>query len=343
MTITQGFIPEKITYVVPSFSNRFRVTWEDSDEAILDMPTAYTTWPCSAESTSAIKTATNWALQKHWDGSQQVQGAAPVIFTMENKDLTQVKILGLEYRGNGGRAYKVYIPAHNFPEEVKNKSLIFDLREDTLLYILLTGQIDKGVINHPLRFAVVGSALKLVPSPSPILTALESKTEERKLPLITKKDLVIGRAYTDKRGEYSYIYLGDYEYYEITKEGPQQSNYNTSTYRTTYSREVEVGKSKGQLWYHRYHLDKIPLHRYDLSEMLKHSYAFHFVKSKAVIKDIGETPVEGTSQTELLKAISKEYPFKTNSEGYPEIRHLPLCTLNWDWPSRIPLKFTLKQ
>ena len=58
----------------------------------------------------------------------------PVIETVRNGNITDVKIIGLESRGNGGRAYKVIV----------NKKYICDFREDVLMETIEKFGIGKG-------------------------------------------------------------------------------------------------------------------------------------------------------------------------------------------------------
>ncbi len=340
MTVTQGYLPEQITYVVSSFSREFKVTWEDSDEAIVNMPKANIAWPCSSESASAIKTATQWASNKYWDGTKHVTPEEPLVFTQENKDLVDVRILGIEYRGNGGRAYKVYIPAHNFPKEVEDKPLVFDLREDTLLFIMLHGGIDKGVLQYPVRFGIVGTALKLIPSPSPIMDALAARNDTRKLTPISKKDFVIGRAYTDKAGENKYIYLGDYEHYEV--ESSSNAGHEYVNHRSVYKTKYKLRKIKSQLWYEFNEYDKRTLQRVTIAD-LNEGYYFKLVKSKSVIKDIGETTIEGESTTNIAEMINARFKLQVDADGAPEVDYIGLRTLNRELPKGCPLEFIKKR
>lgn len=76
----------------------------------------------------------------------------PIINEFDNKPINNVKLYDLEKRGLGGRAYKVLV----------YDQFVFDLREDTLLEILMYHKIEKGIISCPLIFAVIGNQMKLI-------------------------------------------------------------------------------------------------------------------------------------------------------------------------------------
>lgn len=112
---------------------------------------------------------------------------------------TELTIIDLEARGNGGRAYKVIDP----------NSRLFDLREDQLIEaIKMFGILPGGKINGKFVWAVVGSQTKLIAIGGEIYNRATKVVEEvEKVIPITKNDLVEGEIYQLRTGEMR-LYLG---------------------------------------------------------------------------------------------------------------------------------------
>jgi len=104
----------------------------------------YNTFAVDINNMNTNETARIWA-----EGYRKLK---PLIHEFDNKPINDVKLYDLEKRGQGGRAYKVLI----------YDQFVFDLREDTLLEILMYHKIEKGIISCPLIFAVIGNQMKLI-------------------------------------------------------------------------------------------------------------------------------------------------------------------------------------
>lgn len=123
----------------------------------------------------------------------------PVEISRPNLPMTGIRILSLEHRGQGGRAYKVILP---------NSAHYVDFREDVLVdTILNTGISPGGLLNGDFVFARVGSEMKLVRVGSKLHAKLIADTEARKAPVITVVGLIPGHAYKTKGGLIC-VYLG---------------------------------------------------------------------------------------------------------------------------------------
>jgi hypothetical protein len=116
----------------------------------------------------------------------------------ENAPLSGLKVIGLEHRSEGGRAYKVLTP----------EGFYFDLREDVLLDTILSEGIKPGgVLGGEYRWAKVSSEMKLVRVGSTLYSALLEASERSILASIPKNKFEVGKIYESKSGERS-IFLG---------------------------------------------------------------------------------------------------------------------------------------
>jgi hypothetical protein len=83
----------------------------------------------------------------------------PTITTHFNNPITNIRVAGLETRGNGGRAYKVVI----------DDLYYFDLREDVLLEAMIECGINKGgILNGEYIWVKIRSHMKLIRVGSPL-------------------------------------------------------------------------------------------------------------------------------------------------------------------------------
>ena len=105
---------------------------------------------------------------------------------MENKPISGLRVLSLEHRGQGGRAYKVVTP----------DGFYFDLREDILLDTMKTeGVAPGGILRGQYIWARVGAEMKLVRKGSELFRALLEASERSILSAIPLKQLKVGTVY----------------------------------------------------------------------------------------------------------------------------------------------------
>jgi hypothetical protein len=110
--------------------------------------------------------------------------------------MTGLRIIGLTFRGNGGRAYKVLI----------GEKYVFDLREDVLLDAMLNDGMGKnGTLFGSYIFASVGSEMKLIRVGSLLHAKMIETTVYKTKKKITK--LEIGGIYTNATA--TVLYLGE--------------------------------------------------------------------------------------------------------------------------------------
>jgi hypothetical protein len=198
MAVTQ-YIPKSITYVHDK-PETIEEYWEDSDVLMKKVKVA-ATWPI--ETGKALDKAIEWA------GGEKV--AKQVI--VDNSPIDNIKVIGLDIRGNGGRAYKVVI----------DDLYYVDMREDVILDVMFeTGIQAGGKLNGTFIWVKYGSQLKLVRVGSELHKEFVEKNERyESFVEIKPKDVEVGGLYEMKSGKI-YLYLGKmsaYHYYQSEKRG----------------------------------------------------------------------------------------------------------------------------
>lgn len=103
--------------------------------------------------------ATNWSEQKTstWaqiDGAwvRTIHANTPTILNLKNEPITGLRVIDLERRGNGGRAYKV----------IDRNNYCFDIREDQLLESMVNLGIDQGGVLRGEWVWVADNGMKLI-------------------------------------------------------------------------------------------------------------------------------------------------------------------------------------
>ncbi len=243
-----GNIPENVVYI---YSHRKTLI---KTECYWDDPTLHVGWVgqevvpafCSdASNEKTRETGRLWAGHSYWDYNTKTQ-ITPEIkeFTRKNDPIT-IKIVSLEKRNEGGRAYKI----------ITEDGYYFDLREDVLLDTIIECGIDKGgTPKGKFVWARVGSQMKLVRVGSKLHESLIESTNDRvKKPI---KNLKIGGIYAgrDKR---KFIYLGNFDYTDITLSYPDGGNNNEwVVYGNRYNKKPDIIKTniKSQMFF--YEIDK---------------------------------------------------------------------------------------
>jgi len=135
-----------------------------------------------ADSDRFIKTAKKWQT-----GSS---------FIIENEPISNLRIVGLDKRIGGGRAYKVIYPPN----------YLVDLREDVLLDIIYNCGIDiGGKINGDFVWFLNHSQMKLIRTNSQLYNSFKSNYHG--LSIILNKDLKVGSIYCSKTGS-PQLFLG---------------------------------------------------------------------------------------------------------------------------------------
>ena len=193
-SIKLGNIPKKLKFYCRAESE-FKFRWDDIE---VDEETRVTrgheAFAVDAENTKTHKTAETWAEGYRYYHREDKPEKTWFIDEYDNEPIEGLVLIGLEHRGNGGRAYKV---------KVKDK-YVFDLREDVLLDILLNDQVTMGLIPGKFIFAKVGAEMKLIRVGSLLHSKMIEATDYWKEDVISKFE--IGGVYQNKTT--TMIYLG---------------------------------------------------------------------------------------------------------------------------------------
>ena len=195
----QGHIPTRIrVYLRPALEYK-----GPNNIKVLGRPA----FICNAESKS-FKAAQTWATQY---GIPDMDRFKP--FEMDNDPIPMLTLVGLDIRGEGGRAYKVVTP----------DGFLVDLREDVMLETMFRKGIKPGeegeppTISGPFQWAFMGNHMKLVLVGSQlhkdVLEAQERQRKRTKTIPLSAKDLKPGTVYESRDGgpqgyKFGYVYLG---------------------------------------------------------------------------------------------------------------------------------------
>lgn len=203
MKIRSGYIPTDIVYI---FGGPVRVTrrWDDADQpddelVFTDVVPAFVS---DADNEKTINTGIVWATSRcsRWNpttNKTETTGTVQKI-NRENKPINNIRVIGLEIREGGGRAYKVITPDGYY----------FDLREDVLLDTMLAKGIQPGgILSGEYIWGRIGTEMKLVRVNSDLYIALLEAGSRSILSTIPKNKLEIGTIYESKQGERG-IFLG---------------------------------------------------------------------------------------------------------------------------------------
>lgn len=185
-----GNIPEKIVYISRPAT---KINWEWDDFERKHIQTGEEVLPTFVADPSkpkTVETGISWASVCKDDKIIQE--------ILDNKPF-HIRILSLEKRNQGGRAYKAILDFKNY---------YVDLREDVLLDAIIESGISKGGIpNAEFIWGKVGSQMKLVRVDSELHSELIKTTEDGKKSKVSNVE--IGGVYKNKKGEFS-VYLGQH-------------------------------------------------------------------------------------------------------------------------------------
>lgn len=167
------------------------------------------------------ETAQKWAKGRSSEGEV-------IKFTYHNM-FDRVKLIGLDKRSEGGRAYQVLI-AHD------DKIFKVDLREDSLLDIILNSTIHLGELSGEYAFIQSSSQVKLIRIGSKEYEEAKLGLAKSELKKIPNSELVIGHLYENRSGQCS-VYLGPV--YEQTSSRRQVKKLAFLKYSGYYEGQVE--------------------------------------------------------------------------------------------------------
>lgn len=244
-----GFIPDKVTYVCAPEREvlvgcKWDISYYEQDKNIREK--VLPAFPVDSSNEKTMKTAIAWASQpgyKYVNGQHTTITNTHTSYETENKPIKNVRVLSLEERGNGGRAYKVMIGKY-----------YVDLREDVLMDVLLqTGVSPGGILNGEFIWAKIGTSMKLIRIDSELYGMIAESHAKKDLKPLSKTDLEIGGVYQDKKKNTA-IFIG-YINTTVFKEEPNTNNWNNRT-KPTFNYEQTPIK-KAMLFYKVYDFDGI--------------------------------------------------------------------------------------
>ena len=146
-------------------------------------------FPVDANNKKRLETAESWADR----GNYRNRGKDKTIKKKEyaNGPFVDVKIVELEERGNGGRAYKVVV----------GDDYYVDFREAEMMWVIKNvGIRPGGIMNGEFAFAVVGSQTKLIPMHSPMWEEANKLSARKAAKPLGKNDFKVGHQYVQKNG-----------------------------------------------------------------------------------------------------------------------------------------------
>lgn len=192
--ILNGGIPYKITYAV-RYPTKVRREWVADENVDIAPPiSASPAFAVDAESKAALETALRWAGKEEGEHAQTL--------TVLNDPIPGVRILTIEARSEGGRAYKVMLRG------VGDGTLYVDMREDVVLdAMLVNGVKPGGDMEGPFVWGRYESQLRLVRVHSALHKAMVAAQGRMETPTIKPKDYVVGGIYLTRR-LHGLLYLG---------------------------------------------------------------------------------------------------------------------------------------
>lgn len=227
-----GNIPENLTFFIRPETSIYW-SWKDVENSQKETKVL----PCYISDTvnkKTLETGKNWANSRIWNHEKKEYEAFDHKVLKINNSPFRIRIVDLDIRLEGGRAYKVCADIGGF------KNLYFDLREDVLLDSIFECGIKKGgEINGEFIFCKIGSQMK----PVRIGSLLHKKMiEATKFDKKEKCELVIGGIYSNKKGD-KFAYLGQF-YSRPVKSTPIGNPYIYTRYGEDAHYEIEVGESE---------------------------------------------------------------------------------------------------
>jgi hypothetical protein len=211
-------IPSQVTYAFRE-PTEVAIGWDDIEETGMTARVD-PAFPVEAGNGETLSRALSWARGDESD--------APTT-TVPNDPIPEITIVNLEIRDEGGRAYKVALPA------IEGRSPYVDLREDVMLDTMLTNGVGVGgVLGGPFIWARVGSQMKLIRVGSVLHRHVVAADIRNRQKAVAAQDLERGGVYSNKKGAL-FVYLGQcdtdeliYTEYVKNRFTPHTANFKVS-------------------------------------------------------------------------------------------------------------------
>jgi hypothetical protein len=306
-----GNIPANVTFIY-SKKKKLESYWEnDALHAGWEGQEVTPAFCSDSSNLKTMETGRNWAARTWRYGEEKGQSYE---YQHKNDPIVGLKIVSLEIRGEGGRAYKVLTPDNYY----------FDVREDVLMDTMLEVGISAGgLLNGTFVWARVGSEMKLVRVGSKLHDALIVATADRQLKKFRYGELQVGHIYSGK-GADKYIFLGYVDTISCEREelrntsGWSWSHVNASRIYNRTAKDIKNGLLLCKMSEHtkdNKHID--PSNLYGINIKTSHT----FIKDWGIVDvpaDIITQISEWASQyiTSHSKEDNTKYP--NNSENYED-------------------------
>ncbi len=248
----QGNIPEKLTFFV---RNPIKVSfhWDDVEEGEeMTNVNKEEVLPCyisDSKNKKTLESGRSWAENDYYyeNNKRKTRGIFHT-FEVDNQPFTNVRIMTLEIRDQGGRAYKVcadFGPLSN---------LYFDLREDVLLDCMIHCGISKGaLLTDNFIFAKIGASMKIIRVGSLLHMKMIDATDMKNAKPI--EDLEIGGLYRNKAGDEN-VFMGKYWIKEpVLEEYTDNSGVGWNVRTVKKFKLKNYGKSYEVYVFHSPHMD----------------------------------------------------------------------------------------
>jgi hypothetical protein len=282
--VAVGSIPEKITYVFSEQQEvavgcEWDISWYDNDDGPKTVKQKVTpAFPVDSKDDKTMKRAIDWATQDGWDYSSNKRKVKKHdTKEVENKPLSNVKVLSLEQRGQGGRAYKALID--NF---------YVDLREDVLMDTLLQSGVEPGgLLKGEYVWAKMGSQMKLVRVGSELHRLVVEFDSKKDIKPVGKADLEVGGVYQDRKKNKA-IFVG-YVNTVVFKSLSDKPSYQRRGEKVTFDFKQTTIK-KAMLFYELYDFEKMEK---NIKEMKKseRDYSYKIKKSHTYIEKTDQVKI----------------------------------------------------
>jgi hypothetical protein len=292
-----GNIPAKLVYISRSPT---KISWEWDDFEHVHKPVGIDVIPIFVADASKPKTIETG---RSWASGYYNQKKSPIAEIEVDNTPFNIKIISLEKRDQGGRAYKVIFG---------DKDYYVDLREDVLLDTIIESGIKPGgVPNAQFIWGKVGSQMKLVRVNSDLHKQLIQATDDGVKPKLSKKGLDVGGVYKNKKGEL-FVYVGTFPtlVYDTVEDRGSIFRGRSTTY-------INPRFEKKQVWYEikSYIAKRGPLNQSMLDEW--HYFAMDSVNSKTVIEKVEQFTIDPSWRDKVFASFKDSVTRSTFSNSRP--------------------------
>ena len=178
-----GYIPKKV--IIVSSGSGFHERWKL--DPIIDTDEFVPGFAVPLESRTRLRSAHMWAARRRGKKDTDIIKEEKY----DNSPMT-LKIVALEYRSNGGRAYKV----------VDQRNYLFDMREDVVIEAMLNVGVEPGgKLGGQYIWGVLGSSTRIIRLDSNLYNQLKESSQVRFLKPIKLKDLEPHTFYENRQGD----------------------------------------------------------------------------------------------------------------------------------------------